>query len=159
MEYAKALLRRVYELAVKYPLAAAAAMFIIVGAVIMALLGHDVQIGGLLDKLFNRKKSYDGRVVPPPGRVDASGDPIMPDQSDDKGYVQPVATKIKEPGIFSNPDVITVVHPDNGEVALPLPAGVKNKDVAEVIEVQPGVYQIKNNDSGVGTGELKDLLK
>lgn len=161
MTYLKAFFKRVYELMVKYPLAVAAAAFLVVGAVIMAIGGHDIQIGGLLEKLFGKKKADpDIRVLPPPGRVDSSGNAIPVGKSDEKGYVQPpIGTTIKDPGIFSNPDTITVVHPDKGEVTLPLPTGVKNKDVSEVIEVQPGVYQIKNNDSGVDTSELKDMLK
>lgn len=160
MKYLKAFFKRVYELMVKYPLAVAAAVFLIVGAAIMAIFGHEVQIGGLLQQLFGKKPQPDIRVIPPPGRVDKSGNQIALGDSDDRGFVQvPVTTKIKEPGIFSNPDTITVVHPEKGEVTIPLPVGVKNKDVSEVIEVEPGVYQIKNNDSGVDTGELRDILK
>lgn len=161
MEYLKALFKRIYELMVKYPLAVAAAVLLAVGAIVMALAGHDVQIGGLLEKLFGKKKTNPNiRVLPPPNRVDSSGDPILPGESDDKGYVQaPVSTKIVEPGVFSNSDEIVVIHPEKGEVVIPLPIGVKNKDVAEVVEVEPNVYQIKNNDNGVDTSELRDILK
>ena len=160
MKFLKALGARVYGLMVKFPLAVAAAAALIVGAVVMKLLGHDVQIGGLLDKLFGRKPNLDVRVIPPPGRTDASGGPIQPGKPDDIGYVQaPVSTEIVKPGIFSNPDTIVVKHPDKGDVVLPLPTGVKNKDVSEVIEVSPGVFQIKNNDnSSVDTAKLKDIL-
>lgn len=160
MTYVKAFFRRVYGLMVRYPLATAAAVLLVVAAIILKLIGVEVQIGGLLDKLFDRKPTPGVRVLPPPARIDSKGDPIAPGQPDDKGYVQPLATvEIKPPGIFSNPDTITVVKPDKTEVTLPLPVGVKNTDVAEVVEVQPNVYQIKNNDSGVNTAELEDILK
>lgn len=161
MKYLKAFFKRVYELMVKYPLTVAIAVFLAAGAVVMALVGHDTQIGGLLEKLFGKKKIDPNiRVLPPTGRVNSSGDPIFPGESDNKGYVQtPVNTEIVKPGIFSNSDTITIIHPEKGEVTLPLPVGVKNKDVSEVIEVEPDTYQIKNNDSGVDTSELRNILK
>jgi hypothetical protein len=160
MKYLKNFFKRLYELMVKYPLATAAAVFIIIAAVAMKFLGHDVQIGGLLDKLFGKKPSPGVRVIPPPGRVNDKGDPIQPGQSDDRGYIQsPVSTEIKKPGIFSNPDTITVIKPDKTEVILPLPTGIKNTDISEVIEVTPDVYQLKNNDSGVNIDKVKDILQ
>jgi hypothetical protein len=162
MTYLKALVKRLYGLMVKYPLAVAAAVFLAVGAVVMALAGYDdVQIGGLLEKLFGKKKTNpDIRVVPPPERVDSDGNSIPLGESDEKGYVQaPINTKIVPPGVFSNPDTIVVVHPNKGEVTIPLPVGVKNKDVSEVVEIQPNVYEIRNNDRGVNTSELEEFLK
>lgn len=161
MEYFKALSKRLYELMVEYPLAVAAAILLIIGAIAMALAGHDVQIGGLLEKLFGKKKTDPNiRVIPPSGRIDVNGDLVPLGESDKKGYVQaPINTKIVAPGVFSNPDTIVVVHPNKGEITIPLPVGVKNKDVSEVIEVQPNVYEIKNNDKGVDTSELEEILK
>jgi hypothetical protein len=160
MEYVKALFKRIYDLMIKYPLTVAATVVLAVGAVVMAMAGRDVQIGGLLEKMFGKKKTNtDIKVLPPIERVDTGGNQIFPGESDDKGYVHsPVSTKIVEPGVFSNPDEIVVVHPEKGEVTIPLPAGVKNKDVAEVIEVEPDVYQIKNNDSGVNISELREIF-
>jgi hypothetical protein len=161
MKYIKAFFVRLYALMVKYPLAVAAAVLLIVGAVIMSVMGHDIQIGGLLGKLFSKNPVSPGvKVLPPPGRITSSGEVIQPGQSDDKGYVQiPVSMEIKDPGIFSDPDTITVIHPDKGEVTLPLPTGVKNTDVAEVIEIKPDVYQVKNSDkSNVDTDELLNIL-
>jgi len=160
MKYIKAFFRRIYALMVRFPLAAATAALLVVAAVTMKLLGFDIQIGGFLDKLFGRKPDRDVKVLPPKDRTDSDGNLIPLGKPDDRGYIQsPVSIEIKPPGIFSNPDTITVVKPDKSEIVLPLPTGVKNKDVSEIIEVSPNVYQVKNNDSGVDTKELEDILK
>jgi hypothetical protein len=52
-----------------------------------------------------------------------------------------------------------VKHPDSGKKEIPLPKGVINKDVAEVILVKPHVYEIKNNDKGLKVTSLVELLK
>ena len=163
----KALLYRIGNLFIRYPLAMAAAALVIVGAVVLACFGQKVQIGGVLGWLFGRVHPRDQPnapsvvVTPPPGRVDDKGQPIEPGTPDDKGYVQtPVVLPIKDPGILSDPTTITVTHPDGHDQTIPLPTGVKNKDVKEVILVAPNVYQIKNNDTGVdAAGILEDLNK
>lgn len=162
MQWLKALGRRLYQLLVRYPVAIPATIVLVIAAVFLACFGQKFQIGGLLGKLWGKQPAItpNVRATIVKDRVDASGDPIVPGKSDDKGFTQtPVSTEIKEPGIFSNPDTVTVVHPDKGEVVIPLPTGVKNKDVKEVIEIEPGVYEIKNNDKGVDTDDIRDSLK
>lgn len=135
------------NLVLRYPLAAAATVLLIAAALAAAFFGKTIQIGGLLGWLWG-KKPVDPtiRVTPPPGRVDAHGVPIPVGQSDEHGYIQEVQLPIKDPGIFSNPDVVVVNHPDKGEITIPLPTGVKNSDVSQIIQVSENVYQIKNND-------------
>lgn len=156
--WSKARLKTIFTYAVHHPLALAATVFLVVAAAACLVGGKTFQIGGLLQKLWGTKP-VDGRGVPPASRTGADGKPIEPGQSDDKGFVQaPVSTQIVAPGIFSNPDTITVVHPDKGQVTVSLPTGVKNTDVKEVTEVSPDVYEVKNNDTGVKPATVGDLL-
>jgi hypothetical protein len=154
----KAFFKGVLTYVVHHPLAMAATVFLVVAAAACLIGGKTFQIGGLLQKLWGTKP-VDGRGVPPASRTGADGKPIEPGQSDDKGFVQaPVSTQIVAPGIFSNPDTVTVVHPDKGQVTVSLPTGVKNTDVKEVTEVSPDVYEVKNNDTGVKSATVGDLL-
>jgi hypothetical protein len=160
-EYIKAFFGRIFKLCVRYPLASAATVLLIIGAVVMLATGRTIQIGGLLGKLWGTKPSInpDVRVLPPPNRVDPSGQPILPGQPDQQGYVQaPATVEIKPPGILSNPDTITIVHPTQGEVVLPLPTGVTNMDVAQVVMIDETTYQVHNNDTGVKPDEVLDIL-
>lgn len=160
MSYVKAFFRRLYEIALKYPLAVAGTVVLVAAAVFCAMGGKTLQIGGLLGSLWGKKPGPDVRTLPPPDRKDDQGKPILPGQSDDKGWVQaPVSLDVKNPGIFSDPKKIVVVHPEKGEVEIPLPIGVKNSDVKSVIEVSPNVYQVRNNDHGVDVDSLLEVLK
>lgn len=156
----KALLWRVGNLFIRYPLAMAATVLIIVGGVLLAVFGRNVQLGGLLGKLWGHKTETEPDAVlhPPPGRVDDKGQPIQPGQPDDKGFVQPVVLPVKPPNVFTDPDTVTVVKPDGKEVVLQLPTGVKNSDVQQVVMVSPNVYQVANNDKGVDAGKLLEEL-
>jgi len=158
-EYIKAFAKSVGKWLIRYPIAAAVAVFVIVGGLALVFLGKDVQLGGILGRLFGKEKGQNARGVVPPDRVDGDGKPIQPGESDEKGYVQaPVSTEIKDPGIFDDPGTITVVHPEKGEVVIDLPEGVKNRDVREVVEIEPDVYEVRNNDKGVDAGALlRDL--
>jgi len=156
-EYVKALIKSVGRWLVRYPLAAAATVLVVVGAVLLLVMGKDVQIGGILGKLFGKDKGGKGgnaRGVPPKDRVDGEGKPIPPGESDEKGFVQAPVYEIKEPGLFDDPDTVTIVHPDKGKVVIDLPKGVRNKDVKDVVEIEPDVYEVRNNDEGVDAGAL-----
>lgn len=159
----KAFLQRVWTFTLKYPFAVIGTILLVAFAVFLAVFGQKMQIGGLLGLLWGKKDATDPnvRVLPPPDRVDKDGKPIPAGESDGKGWTQaPVNTVLKEPGIFSDPNVLTIEHPDKGEVKIPLPEGVKNSDVKQVVEVSPNVYQIRNNDKGVDAGKiLEDLEK
>jgi hypothetical protein len=157
---AKAFLKRIADVLVRYPLAAAATVFLVVAAVALAASGKSFQIGGILQKLWGAKRPENPRATVADGRKAEDGRPVEPGLSDDKGFVQsPVSTEIVEPGIFSNPDTVTVVHPEKGKVVIDLPEGVKNKDVHEVTEISPDVYEVKNRDKGVPVKKLDDVLK
>lgn len=153
---------RVWAFTLKYPVAVIGTLLLVALAIFLAVFGQKVQIGGLLGLLWGKKDDTDPnvRVLPPPDRVDKDGKPIPAGESDDKGWTQaPVNVEIKEPGIFSDPHVITVTHPDKGDVKIPLPEGVKSKDVKQVVEVAPNVYQVRNNDKGVDAGKLLEDLE
>jgi hypothetical protein len=162
-QYIKALGKRLFQLAVQYPLAIAATVLLIVLAIMMAAFGKTFQIGGLLGKLWGKKQPDQNEilVIPPPGRVDSNGNPIPVGQSDSTGNVQVNQTmNIKDPGIFSDPNSVTIIHPTKGEVVIPLPTGVKNSDVRSVTEINPNCYQLHNNDKpSVDTTSLLNNLK
>lgn len=142
---------------IRYPLAIAVTVLLVVGSVFLLISGKNVQLGGVLGKLFGKTPEINARGVVPPERVDESGKPIPVGESDELGFVQaPVIKKIKEPGIFDDPSVLTIEHPEKGEVKIELPKGVRNSDVKEVIEISPDVYEVRNDDSGV---DYDSLLK
>lgn len=156
--YIKALFNSIGKWFLRYPIAMALTVILIVGSVFLLASGKTIQIGGLLDKIWGRKKES-SRGVPPDNRIDKDGKLIQPGESDDGGWVQaPVIKEIKKLGLFDDPKTITIVHPEKGEVKIELPEGIKNKDVKEVIEISPNVYEVRNNDSGVNTDELLDIL-
>jgi hypothetical protein len=157
----KDFLLKCWQFTLKYPFAVIGTVLLVVFAVVLAVFGQKMQIGGLLGLLWGKKNETDPnvRVLPPPGRVDKDGKPIPAGESDDKGWTQaPVNVVLKDPGIFSDPNVLVITHPDKGEVKIPLPEGVKNADVKQVVEVAPNVYQLSNNDKGVDAGKLLEDL-
>lgn len=156
----RAALARTVQLAVRYPLAAAATVFLVAAAVAAAASGKTFQIGGLLSKLWGTKKPENPRASVAESRTTADGKPIAPGVSDDKGFVQtPISTEIVDPGMFSDPGTVTILHPEKGKVVIDLPEGVKNSDVHEVTEVTPDVYEVKNKDKGVPSRKIDDVLK
>lgn len=156
----KAVLRGIATLFLRYPLALAATVALVAMAAFCLAGGKTLQIGGLLQKIWGVKVPGTSPATVAPGRTGEDGKPIDPGQSDDKGYVQaPVSTQIVEPGIFSDPNTVTVVHPEKGQVTVALPTGVKNKDVKEVVEVSPDVYEVRNRDTGVKAKDLDDFIK
>jgi len=160
MEKILSWLQSFYKTVLRYPVAIIGTVLLVAFAVLAVALGQKVQIGGLLESLWGKKTpDVDVRVLPPPGRVDEEGKVIIPGQSDTGGWVQaPADLPIVKPGMFSNPNEVKVVHPTKGEIALPLPKGVKNTDVEEVIEVGVDVYEVKNLDRGVDTESLRKKL-
>jgi len=159
-KYIKAVGKTIGKWMLRYPLAAAAAVFLIILALFVALSGNQLQMGGIIGKLFGKKKQPNTREIVPEDRVDENGKPITPSESDDQGFVQaPTKLEIVEPTIFSNPDTIIVKHPEKGKVKIDLPQGVKNKSVREVVLVKPNVIEIKNNDKGVDTKKILEFLK
>lgn len=158
-KWTKAAAKSVGNLILRYPLAAALTVLLVAAAVFAAAGGRTLQIGGILDRLWGRKRE-NARGVPPPDRRNESGEPIEPGEPDEKGWTQaPVSTEIEKPGILSNPDTVTVVHPEKGRVTVDLPTGVKNKDVREVVEIRPDVYEVRRNDRGVDPDKVLDALE
>jgi len=160
-EAIKSFFKTLFTWFLRYPAATIITIFIIIIATAFLVYGKKLQIGGLLAKLWGKSVSNKPttRDVVPTGRVDENGKPVQPGHSDTGGYVQaPVSTDIKEPGIFSDPNVVEIIDPEKGEVAIPLPIGVTNKDVKEVIRITPNIYEVKRNDGGISSHELDDLL-
>jgi hypothetical protein len=157
--YLKALGKRLFQIIIRYPLATALTVLLVIGTMFLLIFGQKVQIGGLLGSIWGKKK-INSRAIPPEDRKDKDGKPIQPGESDDKGYVQaPVSTKIKEPTIFSDPNVVEIEE-QNGEVKkIPLPTGVSNTDVREVTKISPNIYEVKNKDKGTKKEELSTLIE
>lgn len=144
---------------IRYPVAIVFSFILILGAVALDFFGVKIQIGSILGKLFG-KKTYDENVIlhPPDVRVDNNGQIIPPGTPDPQGYTQPVAVPIQQPSVFSDPNTVTILHDDGSTTTLPLPTGVKNTDVQQVVQVAPNIYQLANNDTGVDTKAIeKDL--
>jgi len=146
-------------------LAPGVALIIIAGAVLLVAIGFkELQIGGLLGKLFNKaepgKKATDVANTVPPGRVDAKGNLIPIGKPDSKGIKQVQVVPIEEPGLFSNPDTVTIKPPGADKpIEVKLPDGVKAKDVDSVVIVSPEVTVITVKDiSGVSAKQIDDLL-
>jgi len=150
----------------KYLLAPLPAILVVLGAVILVVLGvKNVQIGGILGKLFGHKgestKAVDVSNTVPDHRIDKDGKIIQPGTPDAKGLTQAVVVPIEPPGLFSNPDKVVINHPDEKKpVVIDLPEGVKAKDVDKVIVVKPEVYAVTVKDSSsVTKSDVDDLLK
>jgi hypothetical protein len=141
------------------------ALVVILVAVLLVSVGFkELQIGGILGKLFGKKpsdKAIDTANTIPPHRVDEKGKLIPAGTPDSKGTTQAVVVPIQEPGIFSNPDTVKFTPPGKDEpVEVQLPDGVKNKDVSQVVIVHPDmvVVTVKDN-SGIPASHVDDLLK
>lgn len=157
-------LKKAWAWARKYLLAPLPAILIVAGAILLIALGaKNIQIGGILAKLFGKgeaKKAVDKANSIPEDRVDANGKVILPGTPDEKGITQAVVVPIEPPGMFSNPDTVTIVNPeDNKPVVIDLPTGVKASDVDKVVVVQPEVYAVTvKNTSKVSAQSVDDLL-
>lgn len=141
-----------------------AALVVIVVAIVLVALGvKNVQIGGILGKIFGKKGSgktaIDVANTVPEDRVDENGNLIPIGKPDEKGFTQTKVVAIDNPGLFSNPDSVTFNH-DGKKVEVDLPKGVKAKDVDKVIVVSPDEFAVTVKDSsGVSGKEVDDLLK
>lgn len=151
-------------LALKLVVPVVALVVIVIAVLLVAMGWKELQIGGLLAKLFGKKdpehKAVDVANTVDPDRVDKGGKVIPPGTPDSQGQTQAVVVPIKEPGVFSNPDTVKFTPPgEEKPVEVKLPDGVKNKDVDSVVVVQPGkfVVSVKDN-SGVSAKKVDDLL-
>lgn len=143
------------------------ALLLVVGAVVLVVLGvKNVQIGGLLGKLFghtgeDNKTATDVANSIPDHRVDSKGNIIPIGVPDSQGTTQAVVVPIQSPGIFSNPSTVTIVPPNETKpVVINLPDGVKSADVDKVVIVKPEVFAVTVKDSSPVTGQhVDDLLK
>lgn len=143
------------------------ALLIMAGAIVLVVLGvKNVQIGGILGKLFgktgqNNKTAVDVANTIPAGRVDSKGNLIPVGVPDATGQTQAVVVPIQPAGLFSDPSTVTV-NPPNGAapVVINLPTGVKSSDVDKVVIVQPEVYAVTVKDTSTVTAQhVDDLIK
>ena len=145
------------------------AILIVVGVIILVALGvKNIQIGGLLGKLFGiggddpkGKKAIDVANSVPEDRVDKDGVIIKPGEPDSKGQTQAVVVPIEEPGLFDDPSKVKIIPPgETKPIVIDLHDGVESKDVDKVIVVKPEVYAITVKDkSGVKAEDVDDLLE
>lgn len=144
------------------------AALVVIGAVILVLLGaKNIQIGGILGKLFGKKDSPDNKKAidiansVPEDRVDPNGNLIPIGQPDYKGVTQVKVVPIETPGLFDDPSKVKIVPPGETEpIVVDLPDGVKAADVDKVIVVKPEVYAVSVRDSSkVSAQDVGDLLE
>jgi len=142
------------------------AILLVVGAILLIALGvKNVQIGGLLAKLFGKENKDGSKAIDvansiPDGRVDKDGNLIPIGTPDSQGVTQAKVVPIQDSGLFDDPSVVKVVPPGQTEpVVVKLPDGVKAKDVDKVIIVKPEVYAVTVKDSSkVSSKDVDDLL-
>lgn len=141
------------------------AILIIVGAIVLVMIGtKNVQIGGILGKLFGKKdegtKAIDVANSVPADRVDKDGNLIPVGTPDSQGITQAKVVPIQEPGLFDDPSQVKIVPPGGTEpIVVKLPDGVQAKDVDKVIVVKPEVYAVTVKDSSnVSAKDVDDLL-
>lgn len=146
-----------------------AALVVIVIAIVLVSMGFkELQIGGLLGKLLGKKGGVDPGKGPTvetantidPKRVDADGKLIPQGVPDAKGDTQAVVVPIQPPGLFSDPTQVVFTAPgDTKPTVIDLPEGVTNKQVDQVIVVQPNVVAVTVKDtSPVSKQTVDDLL-
>ena len=143
------------------------AIFLVVGALILVALGFkNIQIGGLLGKLFGKdpkkgERALDIANTVPDDRVDEDGKLISPGKPDLGGQTQAVVVPIKKPGLFDDPSKVKVVPPGKDKaIDIDLPDGVKAKDVDKVVITQPGDFVVTVKDSsGILAKDVDSLLK
>jgi hypothetical protein len=133
--------------------------------VLVALGCKNIQIGGLLGKLFGKdpqdgKKPIDVANTVPEDRVDENGVIIKPGEPDSKGQTQAVVVPIEEPGLFDDPSKVKITPPgETKPIVIDLPDGVKAQDVDKVIVVKPEVYAVTVKDkSGIKGEDIDSLL-
>lgn len=149
----------------KYLLAPLPALLIVAGAIILVVLGaKNVQIGGILGKLFGHdgpsKKAVDVANTIPEDRVDDKGNLIPIGTPDSQGITQATVHPIESPGIFSNPSTVTIQPAGQDKVVVKLPDGVKSSDVDKVVVVSPDVVAVSVKDgSNIPSQTIDDLLK
>jgi len=148
----------------RYVLAPLPAILIMAGAIVLVIFGaKNIQIGGLLGKLFGHKSPEGKKVIDvvnsvPEDRVDQNGNIIPIGTPDGKGITQAVVVPIESPGLFSNPDKVVIKTGDE-KVVVDLPEGIKAKDVDKVIVVKPEVLAVTVKDtSKVPASKVDDLL-
>ena len=151
--------------AVRAVLAVLPAILVVIGALFLVVLGvKNVQIGGLLAKLFGKEgagpKAIDVANTVPEGRVDKDGNLIPIGTPDSQGITQAKVVPIEQPGLFDHPGEVKIVPPgETKPVVVKLPDGVKAKDVDKVIVVKPEVYAVTVKDtSKVTPKDVDDLL-
>jgi hypothetical protein len=143
-----------------------AILVVVVVFILVAFGVKNLQIGGLLGKLFGKeddpkgKKAIDVANSVPENRVDENGVIIKPGEPDSTGQTQAVVVPIEEPGLFDDPGKIKVMPPGETEpTEVILPDGVKAKDVDKVVIIKPDVYAITIRDSSkVSAQDVDDLL-
>lgn len=143
------------------------AIIIVVVAIVLVVLGvKNLQIGGLLGKLFGKQDPADGKKAidvansVPANRVDKDGNLIPVGTPDSQGITQAKVVPIQEPGLFDDPTEVKIVPPgQTTPVVVKLPDGVKAADVDKVVIVKPEVFVVTVKDSSsVTPKDVDDLL-
>lgn len=152
---------------VRYPVALVISIGVLAVAVLLMMfgVGDAFNVGGILGKLFGKDDTDSTSRVKlgnrvPKNRVDADGNRIDIGVVDPEGWKQaPVEVLDRSSNPFRDKTQIEVKSSE-GTKKLRLPTGVKDTDVAEVIEIQPKEFKVvvKSGPAKVDPG-LIDLLE
>lgn len=150
----------------RWVLAPLPAILLVAGAIILVAFGSkNVQIGGILGKLFGREtpdnKALDKANTIPEHRVDKDGQLIPVGQPDSKGITQAQVVPIQPTGLFSNPDHVQIIPPgETKPISVQLPDGVKSKDVDKVVVInnKPIVVTVTDK-SGIPAESIDRLIE
>jgi len=139
-------------------------ILVVVGAIILVIFGaKNVQIGGILSRLTGRKqegtRAVDAVNSISQHRITPDGLVIQPGLADEKGLTQAVVVPIEKPGIFSNPDQVTILNQDKKPIIIDLPTGVKARDVDKVLVLSPEIHVVTIKDSSpIQARDVDNLL-
>ena len=141
------------------------ALGVVIAAIFMG--SKRIKTGGILGKMMGKddpkdpKKTIERANSVDEDRVDDKGKPIEIGTADSKGHTQAPVVPIEDPGIFSDPNKVVFTPPgETKPIEVVLPDGVTNKDVDQVVVVNPKVTDVKVTDtSGVKPSRVDELLK
>lgn len=149
----------------RYPLAIVLSVLIIlaIGVLLLTGVGDRFNLGGLLGKLWGDEAEDPIRVAneADEDRVDEDGNPIPQGEPDERGWKQERVKKIEtRHNPFRDKSVVEVRDAKGEKRKIKLPKGVKDREVRDVIEVQPGEFEVRvesRPDHGLTREDLEEM--
>lgn len=160
----RAFFQKVYTWILGYPVA----LFVAVGGVLLMVvllalgLGDRFDLGGFLSRWSPGRKEPEDRVIVankvPPKRQDSEDRTIPIGEPDEFGMVQrPVEILDERKNPFRDKSKLEVKDSSGEKRKIQLPKGVKDKEVDQVLELNPGTFKIIVKDRPEGRISQEDL--